>query len=116
MLLPLAPHGRQQMFRITVDKNGLQGFTDDAQQALLKEYEGAVLQAFLDLRAETPIDEGTASEGWRVVLPTEVDAVARLFNDVPYIGILNEGHSTQAPAYFIEQVLVRNGFRLGSRR
>jgi len=33
----------------------------------------------------------------------------RIFNNVDYISVLNNGHSKQAPKYFIEQVLVKIG-------
>lgn len=34
------------------------------------------------------------------------NAAIRITNDVPYIGLLNKGHSKQAPAKFVEQALL----------
>lgn len=55
------------------------------------------LQAGLKLR--TPVDTGTARNGWDVDLAGEYPIV---MNNVEYIGYLNEGHSDQAPAGFVE--------------
>lgn len=52
-----------------------------------------------DLAANTPIDTGEASEGWR----REGDTIV---NDVEHIAQLNQGSSTQAPEFFIEKTLL----------
>lgn len=61
---------------------------------------------FSDLIAATPVDTGDARRGWRL-LPTR-DGFS-IVNDVPYIAALNNGHSKQAPKFFIEKVLLSHG-------
>ena len=55
-----------------------------------------------NVRKRTPIDKGNAQRGW---LPrgTIRKPNWKIENNVEYIGILNEGHSRQAPANFIQQ-------------
>ena len=50
------------------------------------------------LREATPVDTGRARDGWELKLGDEPEIV----NEVPYIGVLNDGHSDQAPAGFVE--------------
>jgi len=65
------------------------------------------------LRLVTPVDTGRARQGWAnemKLTPDELELVeALIFNEVPYINKLNQGHSQQAPRYFIEQVLLKIG-------
>ena len=59
----------------------------------------------------TPVDTGKARSGWYnkkyKTLVGEQEAIIK--NDVEYVGKLNQGHSQQAPKYFIEQVLIQIG-------
>ena len=48
----------------------------------------------------TPIDTGEARLGWH----REGDAIV---NRVEHINILNQGHSQQAPAYFVESTVMK---------
>jgi len=50
----------------------------------------------------TPKDTGAAAAGWRV------DSKGNIVNDVEYIDELNEGHSQQAPAHFVESVVIQS--------
>ena len=52
-----------------------------------------------NLRNNTPVDTGTARDGWRV---TEEGII----NDVPYVDRLNKGSSRQAPSNFIEHTVL----------
>lgn len=60
----------------------------------------------LDLQAglilATPVDTGQARNGWQIEDAGELTVVQ---NMVPYIGVLNDGHSKQAPAGFVENVI-----------
>ena len=58
-----------------------------------------------ELQATTPVDTGRAKSGWGVerIEPKH----ARIVNNVEYIVRLNEGHSKQAPAMFVELALDR---------
>jgi len=67
------------------------------------------------LKVVTPVDTGRARKGWRneIVMKRtksleDVEA-GTIINEVEYISTLNNGHSKQAPKYFIEQVLTRIG-------
>jgi len=74
-----------------------------------KEYKGELelsKKAYINLlmfqvALNTPVDTGRAQEGWY----TKDDEIR---NDVPYISALNEGHSTQAPANYVEATLLSN--------
>jgi hypothetical protein len=66
------------------------------------------------LRQVTPVDTGRARSGWFFIkLPRIFGKILNtegfIVNNVPYIDKLNDGHSKQAPRYFIEQVLQRIG-------
>ena len=63
------------------------------------------------LKIVTPVDTGKARAGWYNEKVLELDGTigGSIINDVEYISILNNGHSKQAPKYFIEQVLVKIG-------
>jgi hypothetical protein len=63
------------------------------------------------LRVVTPVDTGEAREGWENIKYKENDGylAGEIVNEVEHIVYLNNGHSQQAPRYFIEQVLVTVG-------
>ena len=74
-----------------------------------------VEQIKAELVIATPVDTGAARAGWRVVKMPHKDrySVYEVVNDVPYISALNEGHSDQAPAHFIEAIALRYGRAVG---
>ena len=96
--------------RITVDTKAVAGLLDDFKDEASKHFEIAVLNAYLELRKETPIDTGEARDGWEMERAVSVDDIARITNDVEHILLLNQGHSQQAPRYFVESTLLRLGF------
>lgn len=55
------------------------------------------------LMRSTPVDTGNARNGWQLTLGAD----PAIENQVPYIGKLNDGHSKQAPALFIEAEINR---------
>lgn len=64
----------------------------------------------LALVKQTPFDTGNAQKGWRsvgkiseVINTNKSKIVIR--NDVEYIQRLDEGHSSQAPANYVEQTI-----------
>jgi hypothetical protein len=63
-----------------------------------------------DLQSVTPVDTGVAAAGWK--LETHRTYVV-LENNVEYIEALNDGHSKQAPANFVEQVALKYGKPIG---
>jgi hypothetical protein len=61
------------------------------------------------LRVVTPVDTGNARYGWYSIKKKTFafGQAGEINNNVEYISILNNGHSRQAPKYFIEQVLFK---------
>lgn len=57
------------------------------------------LDLLAGLIVATPVDEGTARNGWQIAGTGQITTVE---NMVPYIGVLNDGHSKQSPAGFVE--------------
>lgn len=53
------------------------------------------------LAAATPVDTGEAQQGWHI-------KGTSIVNNVSHIEMLNNGHSEQAPAHFIETTLLQN--------
>jgi hypothetical protein len=63
------------------------------------------------LKVVTPVDTGRARRGWKNTKNYDGYGFTdgTIFNNVEYIDVLNNGHSRQAPRYFIEQVLIKIG-------
>ena len=62
------------------------------------------------LRNFTPVDKGTAKRGWQVVYRNQIgdrDNYSVIRNRVPYIDVLEKGHSKQAPRGMTEPALKR---------
>jgi len=70
-----------------------------------------ILYATNQLRIVTPVDTGEARSGWTSTPANTLlgESVGTISNDVEHIVALNNGHSRQAPRYFIEQVLMKIG-------
>ena len=96
----------------TISEKDISGILDDFDKGYKSEFEQVVLQLITELKQATPVDTGKARDGWMMTL-TKAD-LAYITNEVEYIGILNQGHSKQAPAYFVEQVVHRLGFTVVS--
>lgn len=55
-----------------------------------------VSEEILDrVQRRTPVKSGRARDGWELVQTSETEITIN--NNVPYIGLLEEGNSTQAP-------------------
>ena len=67
--------------------------------------------ATVTLKVVTPVDTGEARAGWYNVKTTDLkgDGGGMINNPVEHIEPLNNGHSQQAPKFFIEQVLLKIG-------
>jgi len=63
------------------------------------------------LKVVTPVDTGRARLGWKNTKTYDSYGFrgGTILNRVEYIDVLNNGHSKQAPKYFIEQVLIKIG-------
>lgn len=75
------------------------------------EIEARIEYATETLRIVTPVDTGEARSGWENENRTGLDGYTESYisNEVDHIVYLNNGHSKQAPKYFIEQVLTKIG-------
>lgn len=89
--------------RIRIEFDNPSGIID----AVMKTVEAEANKVATDLHAglmlATPVDTGRARNGWQL----ELGAMPVVENQVPYIGVLNDGHSKQAPALFIEAEIAR---------
>ena len=95
------------MIKLSVKKSGLKAILNSHTLLVQSKLRHNVDRLKVALVEATPIDTGFARASWSVERP---DATRYLIkNDAPYIGALNEGHSTQAPAHFIEQTALRFG-------
>lgn len=66
------------------------------------------LDVHADLVLVTPVGTGTARGGWTAVTPTAPYEAGVVENNVDYIGILNDGHSPQAPAGFVDNIVQKH--------
>ena len=74
-----------------------------------------------DLETVTPKDTGYAASRWEAEESSFIETVISAIrfkdkpyivkNDAEYISYLNEGSSTQAPAKFVEQTVLNQGFK-----
>jgi len=83
----------------------------ESDSALSKELVAIANAALDELIEATPIDTGRARRGWSVRFSGDK---AILENDVAYVKLLNQGTSQQAPAYFIESIVLKYGKPSGS--
>lgn len=77
------------------------------EQQLVEYVQKTTLDVQRDLILATPVDTGTARRGWQATTPTKPYEKGTVENNVEYIGKLNDGHSKQAPANFVENVVER---------
>lgn len=77
-----------------------QGSVELKIKAAIAKAQQKVLEKIVKRLAEaTPVDTGVAAAGWRI-------QDNKIVNDVDYISDLNAGSSQQAPAYFVERIIL----------
>ena len=96
--------------KVSLDTRAIAGLLDEALDEVNEEFAERVLEAVRQLKEATPKDTGRASKAWSSTLTQS--QVATIVNNTPYIGLLNDGHSQQAPKLFVEQTLHRLGFTI----
>ena len=115
------------MIKVKLDTSGL---NNRLSSVLEKEVEAATTKAVeklvVSLQLATPIDTGYARSRWTSYKQTSFKISVKFLddfkisftetnfyveNDADYIGKLNRGSSKQAPAFFIEQTILENGFQ-----
>lgn len=82
--------------------------TKELESFLIEESNQFLTQSYEAIRANTPVDTGTAQRGWTIV--SKIDKIGdtgTYENRVPYVIYLEEGHSGQAPYGFINMSLTR---------
>lgn len=77
------------------------------EQQLVEYVQKTTLDAQRDLILATPVDTGTARRGWQATTPSKPFEPGVVENNIEYIGALNDGHSKQAPANFVENIVAR---------
>jgi hypothetical protein len=77
-------------------------FIVDESNELLMELETGI-------KADTPVNTGTARDGWRITQTVQrVGDTGTLYNDVPYVILLEEGTDTMAPRQFINTNITKS--------
>jgi hypothetical protein len=78
----------------------------EAAKVIEKNFKEVNKRMLAELKQVTPVDKGLAQASWEIA---EFMSKAEIRNTVPYIQKLNQGHSQQAPAYFIEKTALKYG-------
>lgn len=95
---------------ITIDMGDFSTLADELIQSLMQDAEETITDIYVDLTAPppegTPVDTGAARNGWQ--LDTSDPKAPEVYNTLPYIGRLNDGHSKQTPAGFVERAVSKN--------
>ena len=65
------------------------------------------LDLFTGIVADTPVDTGTARDGWVNTDINNIGDTGLINNDVPYIGWLEFGTNTQAPHAMVQRNINR---------
>jgi len=92
-------------------KKEIERVREEAKRLANEDIDARVELATETLRIVTPVDTGKARSGWELEYEKDLEGYTSpvIINDVEYISILNNGHSKQAPKYFIEQTLTTVG-------
>lgn len=86
------------MIRINIPRD----ITADLMQVAKDRADKLAFDIVGDLLAETPVDTGQVKNGWTM---DDSGDVITIENRIPYIERLNQGHSKQAPAGFVEEII-----------
>lgn len=99
------------MFKIKLRFN-LSKVEKEIKEEAMLQVQNKVLEVIkLDLMAATPVDTGEAQNSWSIALTPTGGTIT---NSSDHIKYLNLGSSNQAPAYFIEQTVLKYGKPLGA--
>lgn len=113
-------------FKLKPNKELINKFDEALNSAIEEEVETRVAYTVYKLAEATPKDTGYAASQWeysktkklsfsfslenKFLISFKQESNFVVENKVDYITLLNQGWSKQAPAYFIEQTLLTNGF------
>jgi hypothetical protein len=93
--------------KITIDMSDFSTLAEELIQSLIEDAEETITDIFTDLTAPppegTPVDTGAARQGWQVDMSDP--KAPEVYNTIPYINRLNDGHSPQTPAGFVDAIV-----------
>lgn len=93
--------------RIDLSDFNAKAIADEIEAELIAAGEDVVVAIFTDLTDSpplgTPYKTGVARNGWQLDLDNRL--APEVYNSVPYIGALNNGHSKQSPAGFVDAIV-----------
>ena len=96
------------MLKVRVDSSYQKAVQDALEREAVDELNKLVDEIVLELIQATPKETGYAASRWsRDSIFNTLKDIVGIENDADYIRILNDGHSKQAPKYFIQQVVFR---------
>ena len=96
------------MLKVKVDTSYQKAVQDALEREAVDELNKLVDEIVLELKQITPKDTGFAASRWsRDSIFNTLKDVVGVENDADYIAVLNDGHSQQAPRYFIEATVFR---------
>ena len=98
--------------RVVGARQALARLDRDIEEVIADETNETLLSALNLVTQATPVDSGRARRSWQVETLADRDSLDRatLVNSVDYIEPLNNGHSQQAPARFIQTAFRQAGF------
>ena len=100
------------MIKFTVDtKNLSRDFKNKSEAEINKQFAAILNSAVTMLKVATPVDTGLASKSWVLTIEGRKAAIT---NSQEYVKSLNAGSSQQAPAFFIENTMLKYGRPRGS--
>jgi hypothetical protein len=77
-------------------------------QFVVEESNDLLNELAVGIKRDTPVDTGRAQAGWEITAPiSKVGDTGVLNNNVDYVIYLEEGHSGQAPAGFIQINIIK---------
>ena len=96
------------MIRLSLNSSSLKALIGKEAEKKLEQETKKLVEG---LKEATPVDTGYARLRWSY---SKSKTGFEITNDAEYIGILNAGHSNQAPSHFIEKEAINYGTPSGS--
>lgn len=98
------------MITITFDMGDFSTLPDELRDGAIEDAEGVIVDIFTDLTSPppdgTPVDTGKARQGWQMNISDPLHP--EVYNREAHIGKLNDGHSKQTPAGFVERTVQKH--------
>lgn len=98
------------MISIKLDMSDFATLADELRDLMIEDMEDIMSDIMAELTSAppigTPVDTGKARLGWQ--LDTTDPLKMEIYNREPHIGRLNDGHSKQSPAGFVERAVIKH--------